>query len=813
MSALIQPSAISVGAQLRQRYRSTSGQLSDRGRERKILVRYLSVMEICLGISGIPTTFSSYKYRDVFVGLPDSRRKYIDRNGQVRRTAATGGVFYRAYAGRCAGTECETFVEWCKEHDEKGRRLPELVIQRVQIPCVSRPWHVERLAWYYLLREYAHTTSLTVGEGTSYVEKAFEIEPCINEGEAQTVGEWVDDLETWWRVLYEKWLTELGQSQSTRSDVIREKSKEAFQTWRDGRDAAEEGGENNVNGKDVEPRRNLGRRRDGRLPQCREEFCALGFEFEDSGNISRLPPTVYKIMEEVLHGPKLCHEPSSFILCVLNALSRGEQVQYFLTGRAGTGKSYVLGILRKVLEALGGNVLLLAPTALLARELGGHTIQSASGMRWGLRSRIGQAMTVMQRQADVVLIEEAGLVSSDDLEGCETSIREAKKAEEVQSETEEIRTATSMSEEAWGGCHVVAAGDFGQMKPPGVRALPIWTSRVWEPFGRHTFALETVQRAEEMALVEVLGIVRDFAGCDDPRVPRLQELLSVCVSTESDNMHLCATHAAAQGRSAQRARLLKGKEVPYVTACAEDRLVGCQQTDISVLGFAEETTWEIREKLSRNHAAVVELDMFVGEQYILTTNSQYNPYVRNGTIVTVEGVEMDVFGNPTFVYLSSLSWEGLKRMARSVVADQGGRGRRPTVRVREVVTFRNGTRRTSYRKYREGEEGRVVQAAVARKQFAMLMFAGGGTVHGFQGATLKNIGIDCTDDLSRYCEGMMYVALSRVRRLEHLQISRVADVIVRIKSCHMAVAAYRRCIGSSAVFHAQALSMRAALNT
>lgn len=68
---------------------------------------------------------------------------------------------------------------------------------------------------------------------------------------------------------------------------------------------------------------------------------------------------------------------------------------------------------------------------------------------------------------------------------------------------------------------------------------------------------------------------------------RLQELLYACAVTETDSMHLCATHSAAQERTARRANDLKEKGVPYVTAVAEDRLVACQQTPVTALGSDE----------------------------------------------------------------------------------------------------------------------------------------------------------------------------------------------------------------------------------
>ena len=57
--ALINPCDVNLGAQLRQRHRGISGGVADRGRERRILVRYISVMEMALSIMGISSTAAS----------------------------------------------------------------------------------------------------------------------------------------------------------------------------------------------------------------------------------------------------------------------------------------------------------------------------------------------------------------------------------------------------------------------------------------------------------------------------------------------------------------------------------------------------------------------------------------------------------------------------------------------------------------------------------------------------------------------------------------------------------------------------------
>lgn len=802
MTALIHPCDVAVGAQLRQRRSGVEGGVADRGRERRVLVRYISTMEMALGIMSMPNTYASYRFTDVFVGLPDTRRRYIDANGAVRHASSEGGIFYRAYLARSENSAGETFVEWCKKYDSRGWALKENALQRVQLPCVSKEWHVERVAWYAILKHFPHYSRPYLDVDGSFVGLAAGLGIALDGDQASSVDEFVDMLEQWWKRLYQIWLATIGQKHGWRTERTFEVAAQAFNVWRDkhlsSSNEASEGGKNESEstGRRMQPLHAL-RPPDCScehtgLPSSRHEFEELGFVFNENNCIVSLPREVLGIVTDLSTGGKNCDEQLAFVVAVLSGIARGKQLQYFLTGRAGTGKSFLFAVLRRVLQVMGGNVLVLAPTALLAREATGHTIQSASGIGWGIRRRLSQEMTVLQARCDVVMIEEVGMVSCDDAEGCETAIREARTSGECARHPQ--RNAL------WGGCHVICCGDFGQMKPPGARALPFWTSRLWNAFESCTFTLEVVQRAEEESLVEVLDIVRDFTGFEDCRIGRLRELLLLCRTDSSQSMRLCATHATAQVYNEERANALRRSGISYARSIAEDRLVSCNQTNIKDIGLEEDVIRDVKRTLSRNHAAVEALDIFVGEKYTLTSNSHYHEHIRNGTVVTVEGVELRANGSPKCVYASSPSWKGVKVVSPSVIPDHGSKSRRAYIQVCEEIQIRRGVKRSRYRVWNPGSVGRYVRAVVARKQFAMLMYSGGGTVHRFQGATLVEAAIECSDDICLYCDGMIYVALSRVRRLENVAIRNVEDVIARIRSCSLAARACRRGNEKSASF-------------
>lgn len=226
--ALINPCDVNVGAQLRQRHRGVRGGVADRGRERRVLVRYISVTEMALSIMNISSTAASYEFRDVFVGLPDARRKYIDASGAIRRSNCEGGILYRAYLARSEETRQHTFLEWSEKYDARGRELKMNVIQKVHMPCVSKDWHVERIAWYYILMHVPHSTRPNTDDLYGFVGVAQALQVPLEGQYASGVEEFVNGLERWWLQMYEQWLTSIGQRAGGRTERTYEMATQAL---------------------------------------------------------------------------------------------------------------------------------------------------------------------------------------------------------------------------------------------------------------------------------------------------------------------------------------------------------------------------------------------------------------------------------------------------------------------------------------------------------------------------------------------------------------------------------------------------------
>jgi len=184
----------------------------------------------------------------------------------------------------------------------------------------------------------------------------------------------------------------------------------------------------------------------------------------------------------------------------------------FVTGRAGTGKSTLL---RMVREKLQEEAVVVAPTGLAAVNVGGQTIHSFFGFPPRLiapddirRSRNGRVM----RNIRFLIVDEVSMVRSDVMWAIDKS----------------LRINRGRSKEPFGGVRLILFGDLHQL-PPVVRGEEV--QRLEEDYGSPFFfsvpaltegdgtsllELSRVFRQTDDTLVEVLNAIRDGkAGPDE----------------------------------------------------------------------------------------------------------------------------------------------------------------------------------------------------------------------------------------------------------------------------------------------------------
>ena len=133
----------------------------------------------------------------------------------------------------------------------------------------------------------------------------------------------------------------------------------------------------------------------------------------------------------------------------LDAVNSGRNV--FITGGAGTGKSYLLRAIVYSLMSAGKNVIVCAPTGIAAANVGGMTIHttfnfSSSALIQPKRKKPIQRVTSPVKGADVIIIDEISMCRLDVFEAVVASIMKA---------------------ETVSGIHkqIVVMGDFYQLPP------------------------------------------------------------------------------------------------------------------------------------------------------------------------------------------------------------------------------------------------------------------------------------------------------------------------------------------------------------
>lgn len=186
----------------------------------------------------------------------------------------------------------------------------------------------------------------------------------------------------------------------------------------------------------------------------------------------------------------------------LDILKTGRNV--FLTGAAGSGKTYVLREYIKYLRDLDANIGITASTGIAATHMGGTTIHSWSGI--GVRDSLDRddLLAIAQKnhvrkkvlKASVLIIDEVSMLHHYMLDMIDRVIREIKN-----------------SSEPFGGMQIVFCGDFFQLPPVRRSFEPeaffAYHSEAWKNLNLKVCYLSEQHRQEDGDFLEVLNAVRE----------------------------------------------------------------------------------------------------------------------------------------------------------------------------------------------------------------------------------------------------------------------------------------------------------------
>ena len=179
----------------------------------------------------------------------------------------------------------------------------------------------------------------------------------------------------------------------------------------------------------------------------------------------------------------------------------------FVTGPAGSGKSFLIEFIKKNWENIGRGGLLgvTSTTGVSALNVGGSTLHSYTGIRLGkgtvdeLKKTIAYNKTGALeriRKVQTLIIDEVSMLSAELFEKLDILFRHFRSADDV----------------FFGGVQLVCFGDLCQLPP--VNAEFVFTSRMWKTFMRCIIEMSEVFRQTDEKFVNCLnklrfGIVND----------------------------------------------------------------------------------------------------------------------------------------------------------------------------------------------------------------------------------------------------------------------------------------------------------------
>ena len=395
---------------------------------------------------------------------------------------------------------------------------------------------------------------------------------------------------------------------------------------------------------------------------------------------------------------------------------------FFLTGRAGTGKTTFL---RNVQKMVDKQFITLAPTGVAAILAGGDTIHSFFGLPMevctpGTCGKLNEARILTLLHADTIIIDEVSMVRCDIVDAIDYTLRRA------------LRTT-----QPFGGKQIIFVGDMFQL-PPVVRQ-----GAERELYQTDDFFFYKADAIKRMRLVKI-EFQKVYRQDDDQQFLHILENVRMNKVTPENIMRLN-----------QRVTQPQSKDGMVITLASLNKTAdGINQKRLAEID-AEEFTYEgtIAGKFDDKKLPVeLNLRLKVGAQVMFTRNDQQKRWA-NGTLAKVVKLTKDEIhvelSNGDLYVVPCTSWDSVSyeydREARKLKKEVTG-------------TF------TQY----------------------PLKLAWAITIHKSQGMTFDKMSLDLSRGL--FAAGQLYVALSRVRSLDGLFLSK--DVIPQYAHTSREIIAY-----------------------
>lgn len=183
----------------------------------------------------------------------------------------------------------------------------------------------------------------------------------------------------------------------------------------------------------------------------------------------------------------------------------------YLTGEAGSGKTYLLNKFISFLKKYKVEVAITASTGIAATHLGGVTIDSWSGL--GMRDDISQSEIIFLsknhhlqkriKKTKVLIIDEISMLHGKRLDSMDR-----------------ICKAIRGNDLPFGGIQVILCGDFFQLPPVSDNRSNfdyVYKSKIWKEMNPHILYLESQYRQTDPVFNDVLSAIRNNKVDDDTK--------------------------------------------------------------------------------------------------------------------------------------------------------------------------------------------------------------------------------------------------------------------------------------------------------